>query len=81
MAISAIPIVFGGFLSGIISGALLQEFCPEDGEEGDCYMVWIIIGLVSSTAVFFTIIFRGCIEERTYDPEPFCPCFAETRER
>ena len=59
IALSGIPNVIGGFLSGIISGALLQKFCPEDGGDSESYMVWLVIGLVSSTAVFFTTIFRS----------------------
>ena len=81
MAVANIPIMFGAMFSGVISGSLLQNFCSSDDGEGDCYWVWLIIALISSSAVFLTILLRSCIEEPEKDSEPFLPCVDEANEK
>merc|ERR1719231_2047520 len=43
------PTFFVKFFTGIISGALLDEFCPEEGERHSRIM-WLIILLISLTS-------------------------------
>ncbi|OMJ69910.1 hypothetical protein SteCoe_32237 [Stentor coeruleus] len=42
LALSNFPFYFGMIITGVTSGLLLEEYCPEDGEQ-NCEMVWLII--------------------------------------
>lgn len=42
LALSNFPFYFGMIITGVTSGLLLEEYCPEDGEQ-DCHIVWLII--------------------------------------
>ena len=79
MALAAMSIMIIGFLSGVLSGALLDNFCPEGGSHL-CPFVWFTVGIISISTIFLLLVFRFCMEEPSYDPEPFCPCVAEAKE-
>jgi len=79
MALAAMSIMIGGFFAGMLSGALLEEFCPEGGSHL-CPFLWFSVGIISITTIILLLVFRSCMEEPSYDPEPFCPCAAEAKD-
>ena len=80
MALSAVPIMIGGFFSGFLSGSLLEAFCSEEGDE-NCRFIWPIVGIFGGITVVCIILFRSFVEEPSYDPEPFMPCSQEGKEK
>ena len=79
MALAALPHMAGAFFAGILSGVLLDEYCPDDG--GDtCRFIWFLIGMIAVTTTVGMIVLRRCIEEPAYDPEPFCSCSDEAKD-
>ena len=79
MAIATLPIVLGGVFAGVLSGILLEGFCPEGGSDL-CPVLWFTTGLISATSILLMIVLRFCVEEPTYDPEPFLPCANKAKE-
>ena len=79
MAIASLPIALGGFFAGVLSGILLEGFCPEGGSDL-CPVLWFTTGLISATTILLMIVLRFWVEEPAYDPEPFWPCSSEAKE-
>ena len=79
MDIATLPIVLGGVFAGVLSGILLEGFCPEGGSDL-CPVLWFTTGLISATSILLMIVLRFCVEEPTYDPEPFLPCANKAKE-
>jgi len=53
MALSSAPLFLAKLPVGILSGVLLQKFCPEtleEGEERHSRLMWLIIGLLTATS-------------------------------
>lgn len=53
MALSSAPLFLAKLPVGILSGVLLQKYCPEtleEGEERHSRMMWLIIGLLTATS-------------------------------
>ena len=53
MALSSAPLFLAKLPVGILSGVLLQKFCPEsleDGEERHSRVMWLIVGLLTATS-------------------------------
>ena len=57
MAIASLPISLGGFMAGVLSGGLLEGFCPKGGSDL-CPLVWFVSGLISATTILFMIVLR-----------------------
>ncbi|CAG9320079.1 unnamed protein product [Blepharisma stoltei] len=57
-------------ISGLMSGFLLEEFCPEDGER-DCQYMWLIIAAVALIAPLTMWIFRSWIEQPLNELDPY----------
>lgn len=62
MALTSAPLFFASMIAGTMSGALLEGFCPENGSQGDCWMVWLVITLVATTSPVLLALFRGWID-------------------
>lgn len=53
MALSSAPLFLAKLPVGILSGILLEKYCPEtlqDGQERQSRMMWLIIGLLTTTS-------------------------------
>lgn len=61
MALSNIPKIDQSLGYGWLSGMLLETFC-HDGDAGSPYIVWLVVGCISFTGVFFMIVLRSCLE-------------------
>ena len=65
LALCNCPFYFGMILTGISSGLLLEEYCPDDGEK-HCYVIWVVI---SSSSVFISLMiftFRKLLEDKEH---------------
>ncbi|CAG9312991.1 unnamed protein product [Blepharisma stoltei] len=49
--------------AGILSGVLLEEYCPEDGDEKECWKMWMIICAIAVPTALILVFTRSCIEE------------------
>jgi len=58
MAVASLPISLGGFIAGVLSGGLLEGFCPKGGSEEMCPLVWMVSGFISATTILFMIVLR-----------------------
>ena len=38
------------------------------------------VGIISTSTIFLLPLFRFCMEEPSYDPEPFCSCVVEAKD-
>lgn len=62
LALSNCPFYFGMIITGIVSGLLLEEYCPEDGEQ-QCNMIWVVVFFSSIFIPFILFIFRSYIQD------------------
>ena len=62
LALSNCPFYFGMIITGVTSGVLLEEYCPEDGEQ-KCYVIWIVVFLTSIWIPIALYALRGVLEE------------------
>jgi MFS family permease len=63
LGLSNMPNSLGLLMTGISSGFLLAEFCPQNGEK-QCFWVWILIGLYCFIAFLIVLIFRPFFEDK-----------------
>ena len=61
MSLSMLPYFVAKFFVGILSGWLLQTFCPEVGPRQSHY-IWLIVGLMALATPVALIIFRRWIQ-------------------
>ena len=64
MALSSAPLFLAKLPVGVISGVLLQKYCPEnleDGEERHSKTMWLIIGLMSISSPLMITFFWSYI--------------------
>jgi len=61
-AMGSAPIFLAKLPVGILSGWLLQEYCPKQGPR-DSEMMWWIIFLITIPAPFLLTLFRSCLGE------------------
>ncbi len=54
------PMFLTKLFVGMLSGGLLQVYCPEEGPRR-CWMVWFITGCIAITSPICLIIFSKCI--------------------
>jgi proton-dependent oligopeptide transporter, POT family len=70
MALTSAPLFLAKLPVGALSGLLLQRYCPEDGERNSQVM-WLIIGLLTSTSpVFMTCCWSYISRKSNDDEEP-----------
>ena len=67
MALTSAPLFFASMIAGVMSGSLLEGFCPEDGAKGNCWMVWLVITCVAMTSPILLFAFRKWIEQPPYE--------------
>jgi hypothetical protein len=58
IALTSAPMFLASMIAGFLSGALLDGYCPEDGSTGNCWRVWLILGLIAVTSPVLLFIFR-----------------------
>jgi len=68
MALSSAPLFLAKLPVGFMSGYLLQEFCPKEGERHSRIM-WLIIGLTTAMSPVLLTIFWADITTRSDDTE------------
>jgi dipeptide/tripeptide permease len=68
MALSSAPLFLAKLPVGFMSGYLLQEFCPEEGERHSKTM-WLIIGLTTAVSPILLTVFWGYVSKKD-DDEP-----------
>merc|ERR1712147_393400 len=62
------PIFLAKLPVGVLSGYLLQEYCPKEGERNSVMMWWIIF-LITMPAPFLLTLFRSCLGTTGQDEE------------
>ena len=75
MALSSAPLFLAKLPVGFMSGYLLQEYCPEEGERHSKTM-WLIIGLTTAVSPVLLTCFWGYISKREDD----VPVYTELHE-
>ena len=63
LSLAAAPLHVSTVVTGIMAGALLSKYCPEDGER-ECWALWGLIGLVAIVPSFLMLVFRPYLEEK-----------------
>mmetsp|Transcript_8534 Transcript_8534/g.12630 ORF Transcript_8534/g.12630 Transcript_8534/m.12630 type:complete len:450 (+) Transcript_8534:43-1392(+) len=76
LAISNCPFYFGMVITGVISGELLKEYCPEEGEK-ECQNVWVVVVLTTVFIPFVLVAFRKFLEQPPLEENPYMPCSKE----
>lgn len=61
MSMSMLPYFIAKFFVGVLSGWLLQEFCPETGPRCSEY-IWLIVGLMAMATPVGLLIFKKYIQ-------------------
>ncbi len=64
MALSSAPLFLAKLPVGMMSGYLLQKYCPEEGERNSKLM-WLIIGLTTAVSPFLLTCCWGYISQRS----------------
>lgn len=67
MALSSAPLFLAKLPVGILSGVLLQKFCPEsldDGEERHSRVMWLIVGLLTATSPILLTCCWGYVSKK-----------------
>ena len=77
MALTTIPSTLSAIFAGMVGLVLLSNYCPEDGER-QCWMVWLIIGIIALFGVCLLFLMRKWIEEPRFESQPYMPCFKES---
>lgn len=66
MALSSAPLFLAKLPVGMMSGYLLQKYCPEDGPRNSKLM-WLIIGLTTAVSPILMTVCWGYISKRSDD--------------
>ncbi|MCM2278059.1 MAG: MFS transporter [Oligoflexia bacterium] len=61
MALSTLPYFLAKFVVGMLSGALLQKYCPPTGERNS-EMMWFLIALMAAVSPAGLLIFRKYLQ-------------------
>jgi hypothetical protein len=76
MALSSAPLFLAKLPVGIMSGYLLNKYCPEGGEAGDdgdvvrnSKMMWFIIGITTATSPIFLTVFWNYVSYKDDDAD------------
>jgi POT family proton-dependent oligopeptide transporter len=62
MALTSAPLFFASMIAGGLSGSLLENYCPEDGHHGECWVVWLVVLLLATSSPILLVLFRSCID-------------------
>jgi len=68
-AMGSAPIFLAKLPVGILSGYLLQEYCPREGERNSMMMWWVIF-LITLPAPFLLTLFRSCLGGTGSEEDP-----------
>merc|ERR1719469_1026828 len=68
-AMGSAPIFLAKLPVGLLSGYLLQEYCPKEGPR-DSEMMWWVIFLITIPAPFLLTFFKSCLGESGQEEEP-----------
>jgi len=68
-AMGSAPIFLAKLPVGVLSGWLLQEYCPKEGERNSMMMWWIIF-LITMPAPFLLTGFRSCLGSTGQEEDP-----------
>ena len=63
VALMALPNFLSIFASGLASGVLLDEFCPEDGTR-HCYVLWLVVAGIAALAPIGLIFLRTVLNPK-----------------
>ena len=66
LALCNTPYYFGMILTGIISGEMLQTYCPETGDK-HCFVIWKIVSLATLGIVVIMASLRFLISHKESD--------------
>jgi MFS family permease len=66
MALTSAPLFVASMISGVVSGNLLETYCPEDGGTGQCWVVWLVITLLAISSPVLLVLLRSCIDQPKY---------------
>ena len=71
-ALSSAPLFLAKLPVGILSGVLLQKYCPEtleEGEERHSRTMWLIVGLLTATSPILLTTCWGYVSKKEYRSE------------
>jgi MFS family permease len=77
LSVSSSPFALSMIVAGMMSGTLLSEFCPEDGER-ECWKMWLIIGITTLISPIFILLFWAWLEQPHHESYPYIPCVKDT---
>jgi len=63
MSLATLPLFLAMVVSGLMSGVLLEEFCPKEGTR-DCGYMWAIIAGCAMTGALLLLVLRKTLEEK-----------------
>lgn len=66
MALSSAPLFLAKLPVGVMSGYLLQKYCPEEGER-QSKMMWLIIGLTTAVSPILLTLCWGYVSQKDED--------------
>eukprot|EP00753_Platysulcus_tardus_P014492 PLAT4379.5.p1 GENE.PLAT4379.5~~PLAT4379.5.p1 ORF type:complete len:493 (+),score=182.85 PLAT4379.5:65-1543(+) len=62
-----IPMFTAKFFAGGMSGFLLSDYCPKGGPADRCWVVWLVVGIISFASPILMAIFRKFIQPESTD--------------
>ena len=63
MALASAPLFLAKLPVGMMSGYLLEKYCPEDGQR-DSKTMWLIIGLITAVSPILLTVLWGYLSQR-----------------
>lgn len=69
MALASAPLFLAKLPVGLMSGYLLQKYCPEEGTRNS-QMMWLIVGLITATSPVLLTLLWGYISKNHETEEP-----------
>ncbi|CAG9311313.1 unnamed protein product [Blepharisma stoltei] len=80
LALCNFPFYFAMIITGIASGILLDEYCPDEDNAGECYKVWLIIVFSTILVPILIWILRNILEQPDYEDKPYLKCFEDSKD-
>ena len=67
LALGTAPVFLSKLPTGVLSGMLLQKYCPEsleDGQERHSQLMWLIVGMISATSPILLTCCWGYVSKK-----------------
>lgn len=61
-------------LTGLVSGVLLDGYCPDEDDAADCYKLWIVIALATVLIPIVLYFLRSLLEQPLFEAKIYVDC-------